>query len=184
MFGKFLVSIIHPINALIVILGVFVFLALMGKNRSLKDIIGKVSDAYRETKTKTRINSETLAIVSSQEQNLDVNIMDDLVEEFNAIGSEYLTWVQLISIFPLLGLLGTIIGLIPGLEAVAQQNLEPLYSSLNTALFSTFWGLLVAIVLKIYVAFGPSKCISDIENKFAENDRKFNLMATFHRVNE
>ena len=184
MFSQIGVSILQPLNALIIVLGVVVFFRLLAISKELVELKDKTDNAYRKTKRDTAINRIDRSIEMATVDNLDINIMDDHVETFNALGAKYSSWVQIISLFPLMGLFGTILGLIPGLVAVANQDLEPLYSALSTALFSTFWGILAAMILKAYIAFGPSKHINEIESKLAENDRKFHNMEAFNKYTE
>ena len=46
--------------------------------------------------------------------------------------------------------------------------------SLDTALYSTFFGLIWTIVLKGFVALGPSKAIQDTEIVLDDYDKKIN----------
>ena len=92
--------------------------------------------------------------------------------------------MQSISLFPLAGLLGTVVGLIPGLRAVNEGNTDVLSASLSTALISTLIGLIISIILKIYVAYGPSRTAYEIESNFAENDRRYDYALGFGRIAE
>ena len=62
----------------------------------------------------------------------------------------YSLFVNIISIFPLLGLLGTIISLI---FTAGEGNLENTQQYFMMSLTSTFWGMIFAIAYKISDAF-------------------------------
>lgn len=184
MLSEIFKSLTNPVNLLIILLGIIVWVMLGGISKKLSELEDRAKNAYRQTKSQTAINLSNKSVETAITNNLDITVMDDIVEDFNATGAKYQSWVQIISILPLLGLFGTVLGLIPGLMAVAQENLDVLYNSLSTALFSTFWGILFAMILKFYVAFGPAKHVSSIENKLAENDRKFSQMAAFNKLTD
>ncbi|MCR5107580.1 MAG: MotA/TolQ/ExbB proton channel family protein [Lachnospiraceae bacterium] len=173
-------SVRSPISIMIIIFALVVLIALITSNRAFKNMLERANNSYRLTKSK-RGSSRSVDIDMDEGEILQMSRdsigrlsdMEDLREDFDAQNSKYNSWVQTISIFPLLGLLGTILGLVPGLKAVSAGDLEPLYSALSTALFSTFWGLIASILLKLYVDFGPDKTVSDIENKFYEDEKIF-----------
>ena len=72
--------------------------------------------------------------------------------------------LQLIPVFPLLGILGTVAALMTmmGGEDAAATMMD----SLGVALSSTLLGLIASIILKIMISFLNLKCIDDIESKF------------------
>ncbi len=78
------------------------------------------------------------------------NTLDSL-EEFNKVHVIYSVFAQLISVFPLLGILGTVSGLM-GSFAGDSTNIELISRGLGEALVTTFLGLIAAIVLKIFDA--------------------------------
>ena len=68
-----------------------------------------------------------------------------------------------------MGILGTVSGLIMQLKG---QDLDMLFNSLDTALSSTFWGLIAAIALKV-ISTASAKLIEDTENILDDYDKKF-----------
>ena len=86
--------------------------------------------------------------------------------EFNGLCSEHGIYEQLIPIFPLLGILGTVAGIL-------NQN------DMNLALETTLWGLVFAIGLKALDALFPSRIINDVEVKLDDFDRKLELADKF-----
>ena len=83
--------------------------------------------------------------------------------------------MQLIPLFPLLGILGTVAGLIYQINSLSDASqFEGLISSLNVSLYSTFWGLVFAIILKILDSLFPARIIYAIELLFEDYDKKLN----------
>jgi len=172
------------INWLIIVLFIIVFGLLFSLQGKLKKLQNDATRIYRKTKSTSRISSKSGAMGYTELSEVNPEAMDEAREKFNKLGTSYLSYVQLVSLFPLLGLFGTVYGLIPGLYAMKGGDLETLYAALCTALISTFLGLIAGIVLKFYVSLGPSKTINGIENTLDENDRKYNLLVNFGKVTE
>ncbi|MBO4514272.1 MAG: MotA/TolQ/ExbB proton channel family protein, partial [Lachnospiraceae bacterium] len=93
----------------------------------------------------------------------------DYEKSFNEVVSGYNACTQFIPLFPLLGILGTVSGLVEQLKA---QNLDEMFKSLDVALTSTFWGLIVTIILKIFATVS-AKLIEDTEIVLDDYDKKF-----------
>ena len=79
----------------------------------------------------------------------------EYLEAFNKTQLRYSIFEQFIPIFPLLGILGTVSGLIQQLGDVEQMR-EALAVSMST----TFWGLIAAISLKIVDALFVSRTVN------------------------
>lgn len=173
------------LNGGIFILAVVVLVALCTINSSFKRIKKEADNAYRQTKSSTNIKARDskMAMGYNISFNLDIEKFDSIRKEYNDQGTKYMVWSQMISIFPLLGLLGTVYGLMPGLAEIKSNDMSVLYSALSTALISTFLGLVASIILKVYVSFGPDKTISDIENTFQENDRRYRFVIDYNNSN-
>ena len=75
----------------------------------------------------------------------------------------YSIFINLTAIFPLLGILGTVVSLLP-----MVANLADMQQNFFAALTSTFWGLVFAIVFKLLDGFLLSAVIED-------NDRSVEL---------
>ena len=85
---------------------------------------------------------------------------------YNRLYPYYAVASQLIGLFPLLGILGTVLGLISSDLA----DIDSLVAGLTEALRTTLWGLVCAIVLKAVDAVVPGKLVNDIEAKFETVD--------------
>ena len=93
-------------------------------------------------------------------------------KEFNKVCSWHTAFSQLIPLFPLLGVLGTVWGL---MEQVSAENIENMLKSLDTALGTTLVGITCAILLKAYDALGSSRMISDTEVMLDDLDKKIEI---------
>jgi len=84
----------------------------------------------------------------------------------------YTLFVTFISIFPLLGMLGTVFGLL-GLD-LASGDMENIKNNFFIALTSTAWGIIFSIIFKIFHAFISDNVEEQIETakKLAEEIEK------------
>ena len=169
------------INGIIVLLGIMVLAQMSSAHKKIKDNADEARRVYETVRGKPVVNIASGIMGMSTETAFEPERMDLVREKYNINSTKYFAWVQLISLFPLLGLLGTVTGLIPGLSAVSSGDFQTLYSALSTALWSTLIGLVCSILLKI-LASGYSKTINDIEDYFEECDRKYNMALNLNRV--
>lgn len=92
-------------------------------------------------------------------------------EEFNnKVQIIYSIFEQFVPIFPLLGILGTVAGLIQHLDDITKMQ-EALTLSMST----TFWGLIAAIVLKFTDAILVSKKVNKMEFYFDSFEQNYNM---------
>ena len=158
-------------DVFIIAFAMYIFWGLAKIYKGMKETDEKTEAAYKKTLKETMVDkSGNLKTISSTE--LDKEKHEPIRKEFNKQSVEYTKFVSLISILPLLGLLGTVLGLMPGLSAAKSGNTDELYASLSTALTSTFTGLLGTILLKLYVSTKPEKIANRIEILFEEIDRR------------
>ncbi len=93
------------------------------------------------------------------------------LENFNKIQLAYSVFEQLIPVFPLLGILGTVAGLIQQLGNVEQMR-EALALSMST----TFWGLIAAIALKVIDAIFVSKSVNKTALYFDTFEQNYQMV--------
>lgn len=161
-------------DGLTIVFGISILINLIVVNKHMNEIKERSGNAYNNTVSDVRKNDKgnleqsTTVIFNRQKH-------EPIRKDFNKLNIKYTKYISLISVLPLIGLLGTILGLIPGLAAVKEQNFEVLYSSLSTALSSTLIGLLFAIVLKIYASVKPDQMVNAIETDFDEIDRMYEM---------
>ena len=96
-------------------------------------------------------------------------------EEFNKIQIIYSTFGQLVPIFPLLGILGTVAGLIQQLD-----DIEKMKEALTLSMSTTFWGLVAAIVLKLADAILVSKTVNKMEQYFEVFEQNYQMAKDKH----
>lgn len=96
-------------------------------------------------------------------------------EEFNKIQIIYSTFGQLVPIFPLLGILGTVAGLIQQLD-----DIEKMKEALTLSMSTTFWGLVAAIVLKLADAILVSKTVNKMDQYFEIFEQNYQMAKDKH----
>jgi len=141
--------------------------------QSFEDLLGIRSDQVKITRS-----------LSIRQQNTAVSKREDTYEkrkEFNLICRKYTTLTQLIPLFPLLGILGTVAGLY---LQVSTQDAEAIYSALSLALTSTFLGLLAAIILKAMETFLLTGPVNELDSKFEENEIRYSDAITAKNFSE
>ncbi len=171
------------INTFIIFAAVGVFLILIVFYFRLKKLQKESLDIYKETAKEAGLEIENGGYYEETRRKLDYKKMDSAREKYNKLSSKYFAVIQLISIFPLLGLLGTIWGLIPGLQSASENMIEELSNNLSTALTSTLFGLIASIALKIFSVF-PTAITNMIEGNLEENDRKLDYVMGFRQIRE
>ena len=77
--------------------------------------------------------------------------------------SLYAVFVNVTAIFPLLGILGTVVSLLPMVAELADMQ-----TNFFAALTSTFWGLVFAIIFKLLDGF--------LSSRMEDNDKAVNLL--------
>ncbi len=95
----------------------------------------------------------------------------DNLELFNKVQLRYSIFEQFIPIFPLLGILGTVAGLIQQLG-----NVEQMRDALAVSMSTTFWGLIAAIVLKIVDAIWVSKVVNQMVLYFETYEQNYQMV--------
>lgn len=88
--------------------------------------------------------------------------------------------VQIIPIFPLLGILGTVAGLM--IQAGSSNDMSVIVGGLNTALDTTFFGIVFAIILKFVEAVFPSRIINSTEIMLDDFNKKMYLADMFQNT--
>jgi biopolymer transport protein ExbB len=79
-----------------------------------------------------------------------------------------LSWVSLfIALAPMLGFMGTVIGMISAFDAIeAQNNISPaiVAGGIKVALLTTVFGLIVAMILQVFYNYIQSKVESIVNS--------------------
>ena len=119
----------------------------------------EVRKSIYEEKLDKKGNVDTTAAVKVS---YDRKKLEETRAFYNRIYSRYTVASQLISLFPLLGIFGTVLGLVTSNLA----DIDSLVAGLSEALRTTFWGLVWAIILKAADAVVPGKLVTDIDAQF------------------
>lgn len=98
-------------------------------------------------------------------------------EEYNKIQLVYSIFEQFVPIFPLLGILGTVAGLIQQLD-----NIDQMRDALAVSMSTTFLGLIAAIVLKLADALLVSKSINKMEMYFDTFEQNYQMARDKHML--
>ncbi len=104
----------------------------------------------------------------------DVYSWEDILnnlETFNNVQIKYSIFEQFVPVFPLLGILGTVAGLIMQLGNIDQMR-EALALSMST----TFWGLIAAILLKIIDAIWVSSAVNKMALEFDSYEQNYQMV--------
>ena len=154
-FGKDAASICnYGISAIILVSFIIIWIVSTQNNSAIKALILKLDTALpHEKKTKKWANQE-MVIESSAEKGQPEKIAE-AEDEFGEMYARYNTLCQLVTIFPLLGIFGTVLGIILMGDVSAASM-----SSFALALWTTLWGLVASIALKTKRSLGAGKSIS------------------------
>lgn len=158
------------INPIIAVLGAGVLIYLVYVSRQLTELRDKTAEQLQGNRGRVYRNQKTLDLKQRETAIAKREDTYPLRKTFDEICAKYLAVAQLIPVFPLLGILGTVAGLIAQVNA---QDASQIYASLDTALSTTFWGLVAVIVLKSVEALLVQRKINDIETIFNDYDIKY-----------
>lgn len=155
--------------------GVVILLFILYNGNQLTRRKTKIEDALDEKLRKTKVNKKT-GVLQEEEvpKEPNMNHVRDCERDFNKTCSGYQVITQVIPLFPLIGILGTVAGLMLQVQDLnGVEGWDNLITSLNTALGTTFWGLVWAIILKSVVALFPARIIYNVEVMLEDYDKKF-----------
>ena len=152
------------VSVVIIILGAAVLAALIRYGMKFRDILeafGRIE--VRKSSYQEKLDRKGNVDQTAEEKvSYDRRRLEDNRENYNRIYSRYAVASQLIGLFPLLGILGTVLGLISS----DLTDIDSLVAGLTEALRTTLWGLVAAIVLKAVDAVVPGKLVNDIDARF------------------
>lgn len=169
-------------NACIIIFGLIVAVLLLWNGIALNNQKEWIEDALKIKKFYT-VNAFSKEIEENEDER--ASITPDAIRKYEMDFNKKCSWhavlVQCIPIFPLLGILGTVAGLMLELQA---GDINAMLESLDVALGTTFFGLIFAIVLKFIEAVFPSKIIFDVEVMLDDFDKKLSIAEMFQKIKE
>ena len=169
------------INLFILISGIVLTALIFYNGSKLSGHKNRIDEAVTRRNKKWGFNPEDGAVVAEDDE--DASITPDTIrqyeKDFNKDCALHNVFSQLIPIFPLMGIFGTVAGLM--LEANAA-DLEGMMNSLDVALSSTFIALIFAIFLKFVDAVFPSRVIEDVEVMLEDYRKKLDLADMIKKI--
>ncbi|MBR5375861.1 MAG: MotA/TolQ/ExbB proton channel family protein [Lachnospiraceae bacterium] len=169
---------------LIVVLGLIIAVLLVWNGLSLTAHYKEINAVMNWKNTTSVLNRSTLEMEDqSKEETVTPDTIRQLQTRFNHSCSFHEVLSQLIPLFPLLGILGTVSGLIGQLNNTGVDT-SVLLDSLKTALNSTYWGLIFAIVLKFLDSVWPSRKISETDIILEDYEKKLNNAVMLGNISE
>lgn len=169
----FLLFIINYITGIIIILTLVLGVAIAINAVRLSTCFNFLCEMLKQSIKRTTIDTTTLKSYGTLEK---VEADPDKIREYENVFKKHSSWTDILSsmipVYPMLGILGTVAGL---LRQVSASNFDGTVQALGTALSSTLWGLIAAIVLKIFIGFSSVRIISNIENMLDDYYRGFEL---------
>lgn len=156
-------------------LGVFIGLMIWHCNSRFKSILKELENAKKEEVLKGQDLDADGNIIEKKEMVIkyDGENIDSVKKEYNREYSKYVATAQIIPIFSLLGLLGTVVGLVLSCNN-PELKMEELLSCLGFAMYTTAAGLICTIILKIFDAL-VGKNINDIDSALNMLESKMNV---------
>ena len=153
----------------IIVLGILIAVLLLANAVSLNNQKERIREILERRNTKDLRGIEETDDDSAA---ITPDTVRKYENEFNKKCSLHSVLVQIIPIFPLLGILGTVAGLMLELQS---NDIAGMMASLDVALETTLWGLIFAILLKLIEAIFPSRIIYDVEVMLDNYDQKRDL---------
>ncbi|MCM1124320.1 MAG: MotA/TolQ/ExbB proton channel family protein [Eubacterium sp.] len=164
------------------VLGIIVCVCIFINYSNLKSQRDKISDVLEGKRIRKKLNKRTHEMeVEEIEKKATPEEMRERREAFNRVCSWDQVISQLVPLFPLFGILGTVAGL---MQQLRTQELDAIMESLNTALGTTLWGLIWAIILKTMVAFLSSRVIYEAEVMLEGYDKEFSDTIALRNITE
>lgn len=164
----------------IILFGVAILVLLLMNAIQLANRKARIDEALHLKNYKYRFDAERKEI--EENEDTDAAITPDTIRkyetEFNQSCSGHDLLAQLIPIFPLLGILGTVAGLM----GMSMEDMAAFNASFGTALSSTFAGLIFSIVLKVADAFITTRIIAEVEVMLEDFEKKMDLAEMFRNL--
>ena len=130
----------------IVCIGVYVWRGLCSNGKKLDEIYRKFDEQIIKRENDYSENVGEADVVASDYRRItyDKGKLYENRDKYYVIYADYVALSQMISIFPLLGIMGTVLGLVMN----TTSDVEQLVSGLGMALWTTLAGLVFSIFLK------------------------------------
>ncbi len=171
------------INMFIFLFGIVLTILILINGSKLSSHKNRIDEAVSRRNRKWRVNPDDGAVIDRDDE--DASITPDTIRQYERDFNKACAWhsvfSQLIPIFPLMGILGTVAGLMLESKAV---DIEGMMASIDTALSSTFVGLIFAILLKFIDAVFPARVIEDVEVMLDDYSKKLDLADMIQKIKD
>lgn len=169
------------INVIILLFGIVLTALIFVNGAKLSSHKNRIDEAVSRRNRKWGLDPADGSVVEEDDE--DASITPDTIRQYERDFNNSCAWhsvfSKLIPIFPLMGILGTVAGLMLESQAV---DLEGMMSSIDVALSSTFFGLIFAILLKFVDAVYPSRIIEDVEVILDDYSKKLDLAEMIQKI--
>ncbi len=167
-------------SSIINVFGIGVLMLILGNFFRLSNHKTRIEGALNRRINRAKISRKTKEMKEEEiEEKITPETIRNYEKDFNKTCSGYYVLSQMVPLFPLMGILGTVSGLMLQVDA---QDVEGILEALKTALDTTFWGLIWAIGLKALVVICPARTIHDVGVMLDDYYNKFNDAIAFKNV--
>jgi len=163
----------HAINGIIIVLAL---ITIAGFAYVVLNIT-KLQNLIEEKHKKSRSTEFTPGGIQKTPDAYTWEEVLEYKEGFNKIELIYQTFEQFVPIFPLLGILGTVAGLIQQIDHIDQMR-----DALGVSMSTTFLGLIAAVVLKFADAILVSKTVTKMEMFFDTFEQNYEMVRDKHML--
>ncbi|MCR5738244.1 MAG: MotA/TolQ/ExbB proton channel family protein [Lachnospiraceae bacterium] len=169
----------QPFNYVIIVLGIVAFWGYISTSGELGKLNKEMDDNAKKSRGRKEYSKGGVKYAPSVDDWEDTL---NFLESFNKIKAKYSMWGQMVPIFPLLGLLGTVIGLMMqlGQGIGTDGQLDAMALSMTT----TFCGLVVSIILKVFDALVVGKAINSRQLYFDAYESNYHMVIDKKTVEE
>lgn len=181
--SRILSLISNNINGFIIVFGVALLVALLWNGVALLNKKGRIEEALISKDSKYFKDAVTKELKEEKDENTSAtpDKIRLLSTQFNEACAIHDVLVQLIPIFPLLGIMGTVAGLILQSQG---GDVTAMMDGLDVALWSTLLGIIFSIILKIAEAVLPSRVINAVDIMLDDFEKKMDIAEMFQSIKE
>lgn len=155
-------------NLAMIAVAVVIYLRILNARKELEKNEKEIDRAAGNKTTRRELDKDAnIQVVSGS--TIGAKEMQDLHREFDQICVDCDTLSQLIPLFPTMGILGTVAGL---MKQVSAEGLEQMTDSIGLALSTTCVAMLITLVLKFIMTVQIGKKVSEIEVKYMDDERQ------------
>lgn len=181
-FDKFLLFISNNITRFIIMFGIILLILLIFNAVSLSNHCNQISAILNWKNTTSTINRKTHEVSDElKEEKVTPDTIREFQTNFLKSCSLHEVYAQLIPLFPLFGILGTVSGL---MSQLVSRDVNALFNALEGALGSTVCGLIAAIILKAVDSIWSARKINETEIILDDYDKKLSNAVMLGNISE